>query len=135
MRIGKYWNFDAIDGNTKQRIQNLQNAEVDESIKNRVREQAHKEKLDKNEDFQGLQLWLAQYIVYDRHSEAEISGKWKSIADLEKYLDEFKQHSLRNPIVEQVMTETLCVVKDIWQHYGKGAEDFLMKFILSWGGK
>ena len=133
MRIGKYWNFDAIDGNTKQRIQNLQNAEVDESIKNRVREQAHKEKLDKNEDFQGLQLWLAQYIVYDRHSEAEISGKWKSIADLEKYLDEFKQHSLRNPIVEQVMTETLCVVKDIWQHYGKGAEDFFDEIHIELG--
>ena len=36
------------------------------------------------------------------------------IADLEEFLKEFKQHSLRNPIVEQVITETLGVVKDIW---------------------
>ena len=45
--------------------------------------------------------------------------------DLEEYLKEFtKQHSLRNPIVEQVITETLRVVKDIWTTYGKGAKDF-----------
>jgi len=43
-----------------------------------------------------------------------------------------KQHSLRNPIVEQVITETLRVVKDIWNTYGNGAENFLeMKYTLN----
>ena len=46
-------------------------------------------------DIQGLPTWLAQYIVYDRHSEAGAANKWNSVADLEAYLDEFKQHSLR----------------------------------------
>jgi len=69
-------------------------------------------------------LWLAQYIVYNRHSESDIQGKWNSVADLEKYLEEFKQHSLRNPIVEQIITETLRVVRDIWQDFGNGAADY-----------
>lgn len=122
MRLGKYWNWNAIDDKTKVRINKLLSGEFDEEIKNRVREKAIH--LTKKEDFQGLQLWLAQYVVYDRHSEANIAGKWASVNDLEKYLEEFKQHSLRNPIVEQVVTETLRVVKDIWIKYGKGTKDF-----------
>ncbi len=34
-------------------------------------------------------------------------------------LASFKQHSLRNPIVEQVITETLRVVRDIWKRVGR----------------
>lgn len=133
MRLGKFWNFEAIDPATQQRIEKLQTAEFDENIKNRVREQIRKGNLEKNEDFQGLPIWLAQYIVYDRHSEADIAGQWKSISDLEEYLKNFRQHSLRNPIVEQVITETLRVVKDIWRHYGKGAENFFNEIHIELG--
>lgn len=131
MRLGKYWNWDNINETVKDRINKILTGEYDEDIKNRVREKAIH--LTKEEDFQGLQLWLAQYIVYDRHSEAEISGKWKSVSDLEKYLQEFKQHSLRNPIVEQVVTETLRVVKDIWVQYGKSAENFFDEIHIELG--
>lgn len=124
LRIGKYWSFDSVDDNTKNRIDNIINAVDDEGIRLLVREKAEKHKLEKETDFQGLPLWLAQYVVYDRHSEADIAGKWNSVTDLEKFLKNFRQHSLRNPIVEQVVTETLRVVKDIWQHYGNGAENF-----------
>src|SRR5690554_234512 len=124
LRTGKYWDFDSIDKNTKNRIDNIINAVDDEGIKLLVREKAEKHKLEKETDFQGLPLWLAQYVVYDRHSEADIAGKWNTIEDLEKYLNNFKQHSLRNPIVEQVVTETLRVVKDIWQQYGNGEKGF-----------
>src|SRR5690606_12897868 len=89
--------------------------------------------LTEESHFQGLQLWLAQYIVYDRHSEASIAGKWQSVDDLEKYLQEFKQHSLRNPIVEQVVTETLRVVKEIWSKYGNGAKDFFSEIHIELG--
>jgi CRISPR-associated endonuclease Csn1 len=122
MRLGKYWNWEAIDTKTKDRIFKIITGEYDETIKNRVREKAIH--LTNENDFQGLQLWLAQYIVYDRHSEAGVTGKWNSVSDLEKYLDDFRQHSLRNPIVEQVIVETLRVVRDIWRQYGNGAKDF-----------
>jgi CRISPR-associated endonuclease Csn1 len=120
MHLGKYWNWGIIDTKTKDRINKILTGEYDEKIKDRVREKAID--LTENEHFQGLQLWMAQYIVYDRHSEANILGKWKTVADLEKYLEEFKQHSLRNPIVEQVITETLRVVRDIWKKYGDFSE-------------
>ncbi|WP_423146269.1 type II CRISPR RNA-guided endonuclease Cas9 [Rubrolithibacter danxiaensis] len=131
MRIGKYWNWDKIDNKTKNRISKIITGEYDEEMKNRVREKAVH--LTEEEDFQGLPLWLAQYIVYDRHSEAGIAGKWNSVADLEKYLEEFKQHSLRNPIVEQVVTETLRVVKDIWEQYGNGSKDFFKEIHIELG--
>jgi CRISPR-associated endonuclease Csn1 len=133
MRLGKYWNWDVIDMKTKDRISKILTGEYDEKIKNRVREKAIH--LTCENDFQGLQLWLAQYIVYDRHSEAGIgmAGKWNSVADLEKHLEDFKQHSLRNPIVEQVVLETLRVVRDIWQQYGNGAKDFFSEIHVELG--
>jgi CRISPR-associated endonuclease Csn1 len=131
MRVGKYWDFEKIDPDTKIRIEKLLTGEYDEQIKNRVREKTIH--LSVYSDFQGLPLWLTQYIVYDRHSEAEIAGKWKSIADLEAYICEFKQHSLRNPIVEQVILETLRVVKDIWVQYGKSSENYFTEIHIELG--
>lgn len=113
MRMGKYWSADAIDNKTKERIDNMLTGEYDENIKNRVREKAIN--LTDIDHFKGLPIWLACYIVYDRHSEAKEIGKWEKPEDLDCYLKEFKQHSLRNPIVEQVVTETLRTVRDIWK--------------------
>jgi CRISPR-associated endonuclease Csn1 len=120
IRMGKYWNYDAINTQTQERIAKLISGEFDDSIKNQVREKA----IDLSEPihFKGLPEWLAAYVVYNRHSEAGEYIKWKSYHDLEKYLEEFKQHSLRNPIVEQVITETLRVVRDIWKKYGDISE-------------
>ncbi|WP_292008243.1 type II CRISPR RNA-guided endonuclease Cas9 [Chryseobacterium sp.] len=131
MRLGKYWNWDAIDPNSQLRIEKMITGEYDENIKNRVREKAV-HLICKN-DFQGLQLWLAQYIVYGRHSESAIIRKWHSVNDLEAYLKEFKQHSLRNPIVEQIITETLRTVKDIWIKYGRGKTVFFDEIHIELG--
>jgi len=131
MRVGKYWNEANIHEQTKERIGKIINAEYDEAIKDRVRDKAIN--LKSLEDFKGLPLWLTSYIVYDRHSEEGEIKKWKTVQDLEHYLKEFKQHSLRNPIVEQVITETLRVVKDIWNTYGKGAENFFNEIHIELG--
>ncbi len=131
MRLGKYWSYAKIDLYSKNKIQKIITGEFDENIKDRVREKAIH--LTAENDFQGLQLWLAQYIVYGRHSEASMIGKWNSADDLEEFLKEFKQHSLRNPIVEQVITETLRVVKDIWLKYGNGAKDFFNEIHIELG--
>lgn len=131
MQVGKYWSYDNIDEHSKARIDKIITGEYDENIKDKVREKAIN--LTSESHFQGLQLWLAQYIVYGRHSEASIIGKWNSADDLELFLKEFKQHSLRNPIVEQVITETLRVVKDIWVQYGKGAKDFFSEVHIELG--
>jgi len=120
MRMGKYWQLDNIDEKTKLRIDKIISGECDETIQNRVREKAFK--LNSIIDYKGLPEWLVSYIVYNRHSESGDISKWKTPEDLEAYLRTFKQHSLRNPIVEQVITETLRTVKDIWKHYGDFTE-------------
>ncbi|MBE6336403.1 MAG: type II CRISPR RNA-guided endonuclease Cas9, partial [Lentimicrobiaceae bacterium] len=116
MRMGKYWNADAIDAKTKERIDKIITGEYDEKIKDRVREKTIN--LTDISQFKGLPLWLACYVVYDRHSEAKEITKWESPDDIDTYLKNFKQHSLRNPIVEQIVTETLRTVRDIWRRYG-----------------
>lgn len=133
MRFGKYWNYDSISQESKSRIDKILTGEYDEIIKDRVREFVAKRGLTTENDFQNLPIWLAQYIVYNRHSESGIASKWSSVSDLEDYLSHFKQHSLRNPIVEQVITETLRVVRDIWQQYGNGQKDFFSEIHVELG--
>ena len=116
MRMGRYWNAEDIDTATKGRIQKIIDGEMDESIRTRVREKAMH--LDSMEKFRALPLWLACYVVYNRHSEASDTTKWRSPEDIDTYLIHFKQHSLRNPVVEQVITETLRTVRDIWKMHG-----------------
>lgn len=70
MRMGKYWNENDIDGQTRDRIDKIISGEYDEAIRTRVREKAIH--LDKVSSFKGLPLWLACYVVYNRHSEARI---------------------------------------------------------------
>lgn len=131
IRLGKYWNWDEIDQKTKKRIEKIITGQYDENIKDRVRDKSLH--LSETNHFQGLPEWLAKYIVYDRHSETATAGKWNSVNDLEKYLKDFKQHSLRNPIVEQIVTETLRVVKDIWIKHGNGAKDFFDEIHIELG--
>ena len=116
MRMGEYWSESSIDKNTFERIEKIITGEFDDKIKNRVREKAIE--FTEITDFKALPLWLACYIVYNRHSEAKETTKWNTPSDLKKYFDSFKQHSLRNPIVEQVITETLRTVHDIWVKFG-----------------
>lgn len=116
MRRGSCWDFNKIDPETRERISKLLTGEYDPEIRDRVRNKTIN--LKSEEDFKALPLWLACYIVYNRHSENFGTTKWKRPEDIDKYLKEFKQHSLRNPIVEQVVLETCRTVRDIWKQYG-----------------
>ncbi len=117
MRIGKYWSPDLIDSETSDRIDRILSGEFDPGIKDSIRQRASG--LTCINDFQGLPVWFACYIVYGRHSEGKESRKWYSPKDIDIFLAEFKQHSMRNPIVEQVVTETLRTVRDIWIKTGR----------------
>lgn len=136
LRRGKYWNWESIDSKTKLRIDKVLTGEYDEGIGNMVRNKSIN--LISNNDFQGLPMWLASYVVYDRHSEVAEMRQWKCSDDIADFLNprlkgSFKQHSLRNPIVEQVITETLRVVKDIWDEFGNGEEGFFDEIHLELG--
>lgn len=116
MRMGYHWSADMIDSHTLERINKILNGEYDEAIGLRVREKAiHLVNLS---SFRGLPLWLACYVVYGRHSEVKDSRKWDTPDDIDEFLKEFKQYSLRNPIVEQIVLETMRTVRDIWRQSG-----------------
>ncbi len=73
----------------------------------------------------GLNTYQVSYAVYNRHSEPGVIDKWRTPSDIDNYLTNvFKQHSLRNPIVEKIVTETLRVVRDVWRIKGRAEENF-----------
>ena len=113
MRIGSQWNEANICEQTRNRIQSTIKGEIDEKIKERMGRTFFQ-----LSDFQGLPEWLACYVVYGRHSEATDIQRWTEPENLMAYINGFKQHSLRNPIVEQCILEALRTVHDIWKEAG-----------------
>lgn len=135
MRIGKYWkeanivqNIDDYQKNIQRLLGTLAAKDAKLTDEERglgktinTRLAAKFEALaDDVSAYKGLEVFLASYVVYGRHSEDSEAKQWKTVNDIER----LPQHSLRNPIVEQVINETLQVVKDIWKHYGNGTENF-----------
>jgi CRISPR-associated endonuclease Csn1 len=147
MRVGNYWNEDFISDRIKTKIntiiERLENIDFDikrfaEVQDDEITQAILKIFVQTKNHYSGLNTYQACYLVYGRHSESKNIDKWHSPTDIEKYLDNknpnrFKQHSLRNPIVEQVITETLRTVKDIWQIYGNGAKDFFDEIHIELG--
>lgn len=119
MRLGKYWKLDEIDDKTLRRINYIIDGEVDdkEVISTKTREVF--DGYNNVNLFKGIPLFKATYLVYNRHAEVSEIVSWDSPEQFGTFINQFKQHSLRNPIVEQVVLETLRTVKDIWDKYGK----------------
>ncbi len=113
MRCGNYWKEESINDKTKERIEHLLTGEVDDNISDRMREKL--KEMNHISDFQGLPLWLAEYVVYDVRKN---DTKWETPEDIDNYLQSFRLHSLNNPIVEQVVMESLRTVRDIWKQEG-----------------
>jgi len=136
IRVGKYWSEEDIVHKFGLYYGNIKTV-----IKDKLKQQqkAKEENKHFNSDFlaklqllddapsahQGLELHTACYATYARFAEADDTTKWKNPKAISDFLkNEFKQHSLRNPIVEQVISETLRLVADVWQQYGNGEKDF-----------
>ncbi|MCU0322912.1 MAG: hypothetical protein MUE72_10875, partial [Chitinophagaceae bacterium] len=142
MRMGKYWNEADVLQHVSAYHANITSV-IETIIKKISKENSGiniklLEKLKHIDDdiasYKGLELHIACYAAYGRHSEEGSITKWKTPADLETFLqEEFKQHALRNPIVEQVIKETLRVVKDIWINYGESKEDFFNEIHIELG--
>ena len=121
MRCGKYWKQETINENTKERISKILTGEEDKNIDDRTREQIAKHELNVIADFQGLETSLACYVVYGIHSERKNDDKYTDYKDID-VMKLIPNNSLRNPIVEQIIRETLFVVKDLWQKFGQPDE-------------
>jgi CRISPR-associated endonuclease Csn1 len=109
MQAGKYFKKETIWKDAYYRIDNLIHKIHDDSVGDQTRKSLE----DKTtfDDFQGSVQPHAVALVYGMNREQK-----------ELYTDPndiklFPHNSLRNPVVEQVVNETLQVVKEIWQHY------------------
>ncbi len=131
MRRGKYWNEDDISNGTRERLTSIYNRlktinynseQIDKISDDDIPKQVLRSFLKLVDEYSGLNTYHACYAVYGRHSEAKEVAKWEKPQDIDVYLKSFKQHSLRNPIVEQVITETLRTVRDIWKTHGDFSE-------------
>lgn len=152
MRRGKYWNKNEFTNKVKQRISEIMERAKALHLKEDYTKKEFAEALEKVSDdnvtkqliknfipfkdknpLLGLNTYQATYLVYGRHSEIGEIQNWKSPDDIDTFLKNFKQHSLRNPIVEQVVTETLRVVRDIWKYHGESKADFFSEIHVELG--
>lgn len=126
MRVGKYWNEaslnDAVVKNEK--LKDLEKLAQDSNITDGLRKELLKRNFKDIYEFVGLPTYLAAYLVYGRHSERANENKYQSIDDF-KIKELIPYNSLRNPVVEKVIRETLCLVKDIWANESLGRPDFI----------
>ncbi len=129
MRVGKYWKEAQLDGKPKNNKEfsdkpsiNLtarMNDLLDGKIKNLP---DNIQKLLNSKDFStinersGLPTFLAAYIAYGRHSEKENDTKYQNLGDF-NISTLIPYNSMRNPVVEKVIRETLKLVKEVWKMY------------------
>lgn len=115
MRMGRRWDEQALPANLLENYQSALSDEIQSQLLNRM----GGTQFSNLRDFQGLSLWQACYAIYGRHSEAKDTTRWTRPEDIDAFLRGFKHHSLRNPIVEQCVLETLRTVRDVWKEVGQ----------------
>lgn len=123
MRTGYHWDLSSNDKVLSVVEEWLETGECPKykNLSDNLREQATSQVTSRGfkevNDFQGVPFWVASYILYGRHSEASNAKKWKNTRDLNVFLAEFKQNDMRNPVVQNIVRETLLVVRDLWKAY------------------
>lgn len=109
MRRGKYFKMEQIHKNVKGRISEIIVDGVVDNINPKLLDKVLAfETLD---DFSGLRYDEAAEIVYGSHKPDPIIASYNSPEDIQLV----KQHSLRHPIVEKIINETLRTIKEIWE--------------------
>ncbi|MBL7703619.1 MAG: hypothetical protein JNM14_15315 [Ferruginibacter sp.] len=117
VRSGKYFESNLSDS-LKEKIIKLLNENVSDPF-----EKAAQEYLETNVEVLaegGIINAYATILVYDKHTAKEY-GEKERINHYQK-IRRLPQGELRNPLVEQLISEALMVVKDIWKQYGKPDE-------------
>lgn len=145
MRRGRYWDENNLNAEAKNRIESIieriqhiqipENEKIDDKkLEEAITLVSDDEipsrfiksflNLKEKDPLSGLNTYQACYAVYERHSELGVIQQWKKPDDINAFLEQFKQHSLRNPIVEQIVLETLRTVRDIWDFNLKQDQNF-----------
>jgi CRISPR subtype II RNA-guided endonuclease Cas9/Csn1 len=117
VRCGKYFD-NKLSETLNEKITYLSNENVTDPF-----EKAAQEYLANNIEALtcgGIMNAYATILVYGKHTAKEYAENER--IDSYKKIERLKQGSLRNPLVEQLINESLMVAKDIWRYYGKPDE-------------
>lgn len=114
MRCGKYYHEEAVHKSTLDRIDNILTGEINDQIDIHARENIQKHNPQSKSDFQGLPTFLACYVVYGRHSERN-----ETKYTYPEQMQIVEHGNMRNPVVEQVVNETIRLVQEAWKKYGQ----------------
>lgn len=121
IRCGKYWKWENILPESRTKIENLIKNGWDKVDKDTGEVTGVEHPFTNPQQVQGLATWMAAYVIYDRHSEKSVSEKYTSYDQID-VMKLVPNNSLRNPLVEQIVRETLFVVKDVWKQFGQPDE-------------
>lgn len=116
MRAGKYYDVSSVDVKVIEKIErwlggrlNELEIKVEKTITQIIGQK------DQVELFRGMKYWDATYLAYGDHRATDDRDAYESPSDIQF----LPLNSVRNPIVEQIVNETLKVIKEIWSVYGK----------------
>jgi CRISPR-associated endonuclease Csn1 len=130
IRCGKdqYYNYSKIPIEAAKKIESIRDREIPEGINEKL--VGYLEGIYKNGDGDevnenivvdegGMQTAFGIMLIYGSHTGKEIKAEnsYKTPSDIIKQIKEPKK--LRNPIVEQMLNETLHIVKDVWSQFGE----------------
>ena len=126
MRIGKYWNESNVNTllQNSEKYKDLDKAKDDSTLPEVIRKEIQKRNLKDIYDFTGFPTFLSTYIIYGRHSERANEEKYETIDDF-NIKEIIPYNSIRNPVVEKIIRETLSLVKDIWNNETLGRPDYI----------
>ncbi len=122
VRTGKYFESNLSEG-LRNKIIKLLNEHVSDPF-----EKAAQQYLEKNIEVLaegGIMNAYAIILVYDKHT-AKAFGKDELINSYYQ-IKRLKEGELRNPLVEQLISETLIVVKDIWKYFGSKPDEIRLE--------
>ena len=116
VRAGKFYDSNFLTSEVNDKILRVINTNLSDDY-----DKSLQGYLDKNENEVltkgGFLNAFALMLIYGQHTAKQITAD-----DVYQEFSQIKileRHSLRNPLVEQMINETLMVVKDIWRQYGK----------------
>ncbi|TAF33745.1 MAG: type II CRISPR RNA-guided endonuclease Cas9 [Cytophagales bacterium] len=113
MRCGKYYQADLLPKQALERLKKIEDNEEETSLDPKTLK-----RFKENLKLEGLMQFEAASLVYGSHSRESIPERLEKPEDLMV----LKQHTLRNPLVEKIVNETLLLVKELWQRFGRPDE-------------
>lgn len=110
MRCGDLYNQNSLTEKCKERISKFLEGELDNEFDPKTLNRLKENK--SLYDFRGLSYYQAASLIYGKHTATQ-----KELYKRPEDILPIAQHSLRNPVVEQIVNEALMLVKDIWKLY------------------